>query len=215
MPLRLLGYIELPSHETEGGFDHAAVHQGSSRLYVAHTCNDDVDVVDLASDRFRRSIHGLKGVAGVLISEEHGLLFTANPSKNMVSTFGGAREEEIARLASGIRPNGLAFDPSRKLLLVANVGDPQVAPSSTVCMIDVGQKAVIETLALPGRPRWAVYDNGTASFYVNIADPPLIVQIDAKSPSSIRERCKIPAKGPHGHGLDPEGRHLFLACDVA
>jgi len=215
MTLRPLGYVELPAHETEGGFDHAAVHQGSSRLYVAHTCNDDVDVVDLASDRFRRSIHGLKGVAGVLVSEEHGLLFTANRGENTVSIFGGAREEEIARLSSGIRPNGLAFDPSRKLLLVANVGDPEVAHSSTVCMIDVGQKAVIETIALPGRPRWAVYDEGTTTFYVNIADPPLIVQIDAKSPSRIRERYKIPAKGPHGLDLDPEGRHLFCACDGA
>src|SRR2546425_7860305 len=201
MTLRLLGYIELTRKRAEGVSDHAAVHQGSSRLYVAHTCNGDVDVVDLASDRFRRSIHGLKGVAGVLISEEHGLLFTANRGENTVSIFGGAREEEIARLSSGIRPNGLAFDPSRKLLLVANVGDPEVAHSSTVCMIDVGQKAVIETIALPERPRRAAYDEGTTTFSVNIADPPLIVQIDAKSPSRIRERYSIPAKGPHGLDL--------------
>ena len=31
----------------------------------------------------------------------------------------------------------------------------------------------------------------------------------------IRERYKIPAKGPHGLELDPEGRHLFCACDGA
>src|SRR5207247_5780320 len=121
MTLRPLGYVELPAHETEGGFDHAAVHQGLSHLFVAHTCNDDVDVVDLASDRFLRSIHGLKGVAGVLVSEEDGLLFTANRGENTISIFGGAREEEIARLSSGISPNGLAFDPAREHLLLATV----------------------------------------------------------------------------------------------
>src|SRR5439155_19447511 len=117
MTLRPLGYVELPAHETEGGFDHAAVHQGLSHLFVAHTCNDDVDVVDLASDRFLRSIHGLKGVAGVLVSEEDGLLFTANRGENTISSFGGGRVEEMARLSSGRRPSGLHFVPLRRLLL--------------------------------------------------------------------------------------------------
>src|SRR5439155_24235870 len=148
MTLRLLGYIELPAHETEGGFDHAAVHQGSSRLYVAHPCNDDVDVVDLASDRFLRSIHGLKGVAGVLVSEAPGFLFTANRGENTISIFGGAREEEIDRLSSEIRPNRLAFDPARKLLLLATGGDRDLETVSTLFTIHRGQKAGPETPVL-------------------------------------------------------------------
>src|SRR5437867_4012810 len=126
MSLRLVGYIELPAHAKEGGFDHAAVHHKSSRLYVAHTCNDDVDVVDSKSDRFDRSMHGLKGVAGVLVSDERGLLFTSNRGENTISVFAAGTEEEIGRLSVGIRPNGLAFDPSHGLLLVANVADPEV-----------------------------------------------------------------------------------------
>jgi len=58
-----------------------------------------------------------------------------------------------------------------------------------------------------------VYDEGTAAFYLNIADPPLIVEIDAKTPSKMRERYKVPAKGPHGLDLDLRGRQLFCACD--
>src|SRR5947207_15252219 len=117
MSLRLRSHIELPAHASDGGFDHAAVHHESSRLYVAHTSNDDVDVVDSASDRFLRSIHGLKGVAGVLVSEERGLLFTANRGANTISIFSTGREEEVMRLPAGIRPNRPAFDPSRAPLL--------------------------------------------------------------------------------------------------
>ncbi len=215
MSLRILGHIDLPLHVREGGFDHAAVHHESSRLYVAHTSNDDVDVVDSASDRFLRSVHGLKGVAGVLVSDERGLLFTANRGENTVSIFSTGREEELMRLPVGIRPNGLAFNPTRGLLLVANVGDPEIGNSSTVSMVDVSQKAVIGTMVLPGRPRWAVYDERTAGFYVNIADPALIVEIDAKTPSKMQEKYKVPSKGPHGLDLDPQGRHLFCACDGA
>src|SRR3989475_10162167 len=103
MSLRLLGHIELPTHVREGGFDHAAVHHESSRLYVAHTSNDDVDVVDCASDRYLRSIHTLKGVAGILVSDEKGLLFTANRAENTISIFAAGGEREMGRLFSGIR----------------------------------------------------------------------------------------------------------------
>ena len=213
MSLRLLGSIELPAHAKDGGFDHAAVHHGSSRLYVAHTSNDDVDVVDSSSDRFLESIHGLKGVAGVLVSDERDLLFTANRGENTISIFVAGREQQTARLSVGIRPNGLAFDPSLGLLLVANVGDSNVPNSSSVSLVDAGQKTVTGTLVLPGRPRWPVYDEVTGAFYVNIADPPLIVGIDANHPSEIRETFEIPSKGPHGLDLDPRARQLFCACD--
>ncbi|TLZ69797.1 MAG: YncE family protein [Methanobacteriota archaeon] len=169
--------------------------------------------MDSLSDRFLRSIPGLKGVAGVLVSDERRLMFTANRGENTVSTFAAGSEEELMRLSVGIRPNGLAFDPSLGLLLVANVGDSSVRNSSTVSLVDVGQKAVIGTVELPGRPRWAVHDGPTAAFYVNIADPPLIVRIDAKNPLGIRKAYEVPAKGPHGLDLDPRGRHLFCACD--
>jgi len=100
MSLRLLGSIDLPAHAKEGGFDHAAVHHGSSRLYIAHTSNDDVDVVDSASDRFRHSMHGLKGVAGVLVSDERDLLFTANRGENTIGIFAAGGEQQMARCPS-------------------------------------------------------------------------------------------------------------------
>src|SRR5207302_31005 len=180
----------------------------SSRLYVAHTSNDDLDVIDSASDRFLRSIHGLKGAAGVLVSDERSLLFTANRGENTISILSAGREQEMLRLFSGIRPNGLAFDPSRGLLLVANVGDPEIGNSSTASMIDVDRKMVIGSVVLPGRPRWAVYDERTTAFYLNIADPPLIAEIDPKTPSKMLERYKMPAKGqrsPHVGGR-PKGK---------
>ena len=44
MGLELLGFTELPENLKPGGFDHAAVHCGLGRLYVAHTANDTLDV---------------------------------------------------------------------------------------------------------------------------------------------------------------------------
>jgi hypothetical protein len=49
MALQLDGYIELPPNKGAGGFDHADVHVATDRLYVAHTGNDALDVIDCGS----------------------------------------------------------------------------------------------------------------------------------------------------------------------
>lgn len=48
--------IALPAHQQPGGFDHAAVHGASARLYVAHTANDARDVIDCATERYLHAI---------------------------------------------------------------------------------------------------------------------------------------------------------------
>ena len=68
MALRLLGHIDLPEHRGAGGFDHADVHSSSDRLYVAHTSNDALDVIDIARDQYIESMPGLTAAAGVLVS---------------------------------------------------------------------------------------------------------------------------------------------------
>jgi hypothetical protein len=60
--LRLAGY-DLPAHATPGGFDHAAIHARTDRLYVAHTANDAVDVIDASREAYVSSIGGLAAVA--------------------------------------------------------------------------------------------------------------------------------------------------------
>src|SRR5262245_51148637 len=137
MTLRLLGHVELPPNKSKGGFDHADVHHPTDRLYVAHTCNDAVDVIDCAQDRYLESIAGLTGVAGALVSEARGLVFTSNRGENTISVFAPGAERDAGKIAVGIKPNGLAFDPARGILIAANVGDPEIADSYTLSVVDV------------------------------------------------------------------------------
>src|SRR4051794_32412364 len=62
MALRLLDYIELPPNRAKGGFDHADIHAPTDRLYVAHTSNDEIDVIDVGQNRYVESISGLREV---------------------------------------------------------------------------------------------------------------------------------------------------------
>jgi DNA-binding beta-propeller fold protein YncE len=206
--------IALPAHRTSGGFDHAAVHRASARLYVAHTANDALDVIDCATDRYLHSIPNLTGVAGALVSDEHNLVLTSNRGEHTVGIFAPETEADLVKVAVGIGPNGLAYDPGRELLLAANVGDPEQPGSQTVSLVDVGKRALVATVAVPGRTRWTVFDSHQEVFFVNIADPPQIVVIDARHPTQLARVYEVPAAGPHGLDLDGAHGRLYCACDA-
>jgi DNA-binding beta-propeller fold protein YncE len=184
------------------------------RLYVAHTCNDAVDVIDTARDRYIKSISGLTAVAGALVSEAGGLVFTSNRGENTVSVFAPGGEREAFKIAVGVKPNGLAFDPTRGILIAANVGDPAIPDSYSVSIVDVGHRERVAEIKVPGRTRWAIYDESREMFFVNIASPARIIAIDARNPSKISREYDIPAAGPHGLDLDVATGRLLCACDA-
>jgi len=159
------------------------------------------------------SIGGLTGVAGALVSDDHDLVFTSNRSENTVAVVSPAAPTSVAKVAVGVGPNGLAYDPGRRRLLAANVGDPAIPDSFTVSLVDVTRQAMIAGVPVPGRTRWTVFDAEADVFHVNIADPPQIVVVDARDPAGNQRIVPIPSIGPHGLDLDVVTRRLFCACD--
>ena len=214
MTLRLIGHIELPAHRSKGGFDHADIYPPTDRLYVAHTSNDSIDVIDCARDQYLETVNGLTGVAGALVSETHGLVFTSNRGEDTVSVFSPGAERAAFKVPVGVKPNGLAFDPVRGMLIAANVGDPSIPESCTVSVVDVGRRERVAEIKVPGRTRWAVYDAAREMFFVNIASPARIIAINARDPTKIAKEYKVPAEGPHGLDLDPAKGRLLCACDA-
>ncbi|HEX7976373.1 MAG TPA: hypothetical protein VF498_18320 [Anaerolineales bacterium] len=215
MSLEFSAFIDLPQHLQPGGFDHAAVHSSRGRLYVAHTANNSLEVIDCVKDRYLRSIPGLPGVAGALVSEERDLVFTSNRGEDMVGVFSPADETSLFKIPVGVHPNGLAFDPGRSLLLAANVGNPDLLGSFTLSLVDIQRREMVSSIPVPGRTRWTVFAAQPGWFYVNIADPPQIIVIDAAEIHRIHHTIAIPAAGPHGLDLDVQDGRLFCACDGA
>ena len=78
MALARVGFIPIPPGK-EPGFDHADVYRcqspAASRLYVAHTGADRIDIIDCLSNSYLRSLPDMPGVAGILIDSEQDLLF--------------------------------------------------------------------------------------------------------------------------------------------
>ena len=212
MALTRVGFIPIPPGK-EPGFDHADVYRGmsstASRLYVAHTGADRIDIIDCLTNTHLGSLPDVPGVAGVLIDSEQDFLFSSDRSCARASIYRCSNETLLGRVGVGESPNGLAYDPARRRLFVFNIGDP-LGVNSTVSVVAVDEMRVIATIPLPGRPRWAVYDAATDHIFANVQKPAQIVVLSAKD-LKIARAFNVPTAGPHGLAISDE--RLFCAAD--
>ncbi|MDQ2911935.1 MAG: hypothetical protein M3T56_01610 [Chloroflexota bacterium] len=215
MTLRRVGFTPVPPGAAPG-FDHADTYldPDGSRLYVAHTGADRIDVLDCRSGTYARALGELPGVAGVLIDSDQKLLFSSDRAASRVSIFSCSDDALLAQIAVGPHPNGLAYDPIRRSVFSFNLGEP-LGTNCTASVVSVDERRVVMTIPLPGRPRWAVFDGSTRAVYANIAEPAAIVVIDADR-LAIRQSIAVPAAGPHGLAIVPHegGASLWCAADA-
>jgi DNA-binding beta-propeller fold protein YncE len=209
MSLVRKGFIPVPPGARRGS-DHADLHRSTRRMFVAHTGGDRVDLIDCRTRTYLRSIPDLPGVAGVLIDEAHDLLFTSDRNVARVSVFSCSDEQLLGRVAVGPHPNGLAFDRRRRRVFALSLGEP-LGEHCTASVVELETMHVLAVLPLPGRPRWAIYDEERDRVFANIREPAEMVVIDCDR-VEIDRRLKVPAEGPHGLWLE-HGR-LFCAADA-
>ncbi len=204
--LKRVSTISLPKH-ANGGFDHADVHLDSGRVFVAHTANGTVEVIDGEQLLHEATIEGCPEASGVLCLEHEDLVLAAARATGEILTIDARSLRVIDQFLVGTRPNGLAWDSRRKRLLVADVAD------SKARIADSYSGKIVAIAKLSGGPRWCLYDDTHDQFLVNIKDPSRLDVISAESGIQITS-IPISAPGPHGLQLDGEGK-AFIACDAA
>src|SRR5712692_796173 len=203
--LVLRQYIDLPFH-THGDFDHGDVSLSNGYIFIANTAAGTVEVVDGEGLRHLTTIPGCLEASGVLAAQEEGLVFAAARGAGKLLIIDAVFTTVLREVAVGSRPNGLAWDPRRKHLLVADVQD------NTARLVDSRAGQIIATAPLPGRPRWAVYWQAGDRFLVNIREPAMVAVLSA-STFELVGQFPVSGVGPHGLDLDQEGHRAFIACD--
>lgn len=205
MALKFRNYIDLPSHNS-GGFDHADIHLSSGKIFLAHTANGTVEIIDGLKNCHLATIQDCPEASGVLCAQSENLTFVASRGEGKVLVIDANGNNVLRELKVGPKPNGLAWDSVRKQLLVADVGKYQVM------ILDPYSGEFLSTIILPERPRWCTYDKRSDLFLVNIRDPPGLALLDPKTRSQ-KNFLSVSAPGPHGLDLDSIG-HAFIACDA-
>ncbi len=202
-------YVDLPPH-TPTDFDHGDVHKPTGRVYVAHTAQGTVEVLDGDAGIHLATIPGCTEGSGVLCAQEEGLVFAAARGAGIVLVIKAESGAVLRDVKVGPRPNGLAWDPGNRHLLAADVQenraylvDPTVEPAARI----------LATVDLPGRPRWCVFDPGHKRFLVNIREPSCVAVLQAAT-AGIEAQWPVSYAGPHGLDIDTAGGRAYVACDA-
>lgn len=208
--LHLREYIDLPPH-LASEFDHGDVLPATGRVFVAHTAANTVEVLDGVGGRHLTTIPGCIEGSGVLCAPAEDLVFAAARGAGALLVIAAQSGAILRTVGVGPRPNGLAWDAQRRQLLVADVQE------NTARLIDTRAEPdgrLIATAALPGRPRWTVYDAQGDRFLLNIREPACVVVL-AGGTEAIVDQWPVAVAGPHGLDIDHAGRRVFVACDGA
>ena len=202
MGLKRIATIDLPSG---GDYDHADLHVSGGRVYLANTALGQIEVLDGPGVSHLGTIPECAGGSGVIAAGEVAVAAARGSGELLV--IDGATAQLLHRFRVGPAPNGLAWDPDHGRLLVADTSEHSAR------LVDLDGLA-IATVALPGRPRWAVHDAPSGRFYVNVKEPAGVVALAAANLAMVGW-FPLEAVGPHGLGLDTERDVLLVACDDA
>jgi YVTN family beta-propeller protein len=187
----------------DGGWDLLTLDTEGRRLYIARS--NRVMVVDADSCNLIAEIPNTPGVHGVAIARREGRGFTSNGADSSATVFDLRTLQPLGRIATGIRPDAIVYDPATGRVFSMNVG------SEDATAIDAAKSAVVGTIPLGGRPEFAVPD-GNGRLYVNLEDSSAVQVVDTRTLTRVARWPLAPGAEPTGLAIDRERHRLFAAC---
>jgi YVTN family beta-propeller protein len=187
----------------DGGWDYLTFDEGARRLYISRSTQ--VVVFDPDSGKTVGVISETPGVHGIAVAPELGTGYTSNGRDGTVSVFELRTLRQRERISVGSNPDAIVYEPSTKRVFAFN------GASKSASVIDAQTGSVIDTLALGGKPEFAVAD-GHGAIFLNIEDKSEVEKIDARRLSIDARWPLAPCQNPSGISMDVAHRRLFVGC---
>jgi YVTN family beta-propeller protein len=197
--------IHLLKSVTLGGdtfWDAVTFDRASGHVFVTH--GSHVVVVDANSYAVAGDIPDVAGSHQVAIGLGKG--FATSGTTDSVIVFDPSTLKVTGKITVGSRPDGTIFDSFSHRVFTFNAG----SKDSTV--IDVASGTVDGTVALGGKPEFAVGD-GHGRIFDNIEDKSEIAVINTKTMEVTARWPLAPCESPSGIAMDKQRARLFVACE--
>ncbi|HEY0544483.1 MAG TPA: hypothetical protein VGC91_03725 [Pyrinomonadaceae bacterium] len=196
------GYQVLKQYKLggEGGWDYLTIDEKARRLYVSHATH--VVVVDADSGAIVGDIPDTPGVHGIAIVEDAGKGYVSNGRASTVTVFDLKSLKTLKQIPVGKNPDAIIYDAASKRVFTMN------GASEDTTAIDVKTDTVAGTLALGGRPEFAVTDE-QGNVFVNLEDKSAIVEFNSRKLALEANWPIAPAEEPSGLAFDRKHHRLF------
>jgi hypothetical protein len=207
MPLKDLGTIEIPG-ATGSEFDHGIFDARTRRVFIAHTRQSTIEVIDPDAGRHIATLPGFPGAAGAVADD--GEILVTNRGSASVAWLDAGTLKTKSVLPSGERPNGAAIVKRLGLGIAACIGNDGETPSLHAFRLNDGHRVKLD---LPGRPRWCVTDAAAERLFLCIREPSMILVVSLPDLRSLAQ-WRLPSGGAHGLDIDHARQRLYAACDA-
>ena len=188
----------------DGFWDYAATDTEGRRLYLTH--NTLVHVLDLDTGVEVGTVPGIVGGHGVAIARDLDRGFATSGRDSTVVVFSLGTLAAVGQVRNtGANPDAVLYEPTTHRVFTFNGG------SGNATAIDANTLQIVGTVALDGKPEFAVAD-GQGKVFVNNEDKSLLVEFDAQS-LAVEQKWTLPrCEEPTGLAFDRAHRRLFVAC---
>jgi hypothetical protein len=206
-PLRLAASIALPS--VHGRIDHFSVDVPGRRLFISALGNHTVEVVDVRSDKWLRSLPGVKEPQGECYVPRFAKLFTADGSAGEVKVFGGSDLRLLSSVKLDLGPDAEAYDPSTGLIYVGYGGEDAGKNYGEIGIISAATDARVGDIRTSAHPGAILVGQPGRTIFITVPKTHEISRINARS-GRILATWKSSAGSPVSLALDRRHGRLFV-----
>jgi DNA-binding beta-propeller fold protein YncE len=205
-PLQLIQTISLPN--LKGRIDHMDVDVKGKRLFIAGLENGSVEVVDLQTGKWLRSVPGFLKPQGIAYVEALNKLFVASGDDGMVRVFSGDTLQLLDAIKLDLGPNRVAYDSDRRLLYVGYGGKDAGKDYGEVGIVDAKSDKHEGDVQVNAHPAELLLDKSGQRLFVFLPTESKIQVIDTGK-RQVVSTWPVSSQRPGDGALD-DGQHRLL-----
>lgn len=205
-PLTSVGYIQLPREVgPKASIDLLSLDERVGRLYVPHSSNNALDVVDVKANKLIGSVPGLAGVKAVALSPNPDVVYTSDAGDGTVGVVDVKTLKVLKLIPTGGSPDAIAYEPVHDVVVVS------LGSAQKLLFIDRNFQRSVGGVTLPGTPELMAVDPTGGQIFVAIHSTDEVDVVDDvnQQVTTVLKGCAIHL--PTGVAFDPDQNRLFVA----
>jgi DNA-binding beta-propeller fold protein YncE len=206
-PLRLVDTIPMPN--LKGRIDHMDVDVKGKRLFLAGLENGSVEVIDLQSGKWVRTIPGFKKPQGVCYVAALDKLFVASGDDGMLRIFRGGTLAllDSIRLDSGA--NRVMYDTRRRRVYVGYDRKDGERAYGEIGIIDATHDRHIGDIEVASHPAEILLDGAGRKLFVLLPRADKVQVVDSETRQAVAS-WPVSSQRPGDAALDRKHHRLFI-----
>ena len=205
--LHLVQTIPMPN--VKGRIDHMDVDVKGKRLFVAGLENGSLEVVDLQTGKWLKSIPGFKKTQGVAYVPSLNKVFVASGDDGTLRVFRGDTLDLLDAIKLDLGPNRVAYDPHTQLLYVGYGGKDAGKDYGEVGIIEAKTDKHVGDIRVEAHPSELLLDRSGKTLFVFVSIASKVQVVDTKK-REVMSTWPVSSQRNGDGALDERNHRLFI-----